>query len=59
MGVPKEILPFFKDDIEKLSRFTKLSTISSVCEQKNCRWLFVDNAYRGRGDERLGDMVVN
>jgi len=46
------------DDLKKLQKFTKLSTISEVASRKKCRWLFLDNSYRGDGNYRLGDLVV-
>lgn len=46
-----------KPDMARL-KSCSLNTISKLCDLYNCRWYFLDNRYRGLGDNRLGDLVV-
>lgn len=35
-----------------------LLTIAKLCDQHGFRWRFIDNRYRGTGNNRLGDLVI-
>lgn len=48
--------PHEQESLERKS--TRLTTIAEVSAAAGFRWVFVDNAYRGQDEHRLGGLVI-